>query len=183
MVLACGRGSGPGVSHCSLSSGRSGGTSCAEAKQLQLETSRIMDDPQRKWLLVCAFYIIAVPVCSGIPLVIPQVVWFILWTGYPLWFVVWIAALCWTLSKLGRLYRQTSTEMWGWLSVPYSVALPALPLALLVASSVLWALTTILLMLRKRTARISTKLMLWIIPVGALLWITVLNKNLVVRLW
>lgn len=169
---------------------------------MQLDVSPIRDDPQKIWLLVGAFYLIAVPVCSGIPLLLPPVVWGILWLGYPLWFVVWLAALFWTLSKLGKLYRQTAMEMWGWFSVPYSVALPALPLALglkgyalwhllgfffvlaclAVPSSVLWALTTIFQMFRNRNAT-SSKVMLGIIPLGVLLWIIIFNKNEVGRLW
>jgi hypothetical protein len=139
--------------------------------------------------LVVAFYAIAFPICSGIRL--PLVVLDILWIGYPLWFVVWLASLCWTLSKLGRLYRQTRMEMWGWFSVPYSVALPALALVLglnqyallhlfgflvvvaylTVLSSVLWALTTLFLMIRNRNATTSSKVMLGIIPLGVPLWI------------
>ncbi len=154
-----------------------------------------MDDPQQRWLFVWTFYIIAVPVCSGITPSLPAVLVGILWLGYPLWFVVWLASLCWTLSKVGRLYRQTTMEMWGWFSVPYSIALPALALGLglkeyalwhllgfflllaclTVPSSVLWALTTIFLVFRNRNATTSTKVMLGIIPLGVPLWIILLK--------
>src|SRR5258708_1245443 len=70
-------------------------------------------------------------------------------------------------------------EVWGWCSVPYRMAVPGLRVVLglnwrrvqglglffvlaylAVASSMLWAITMILLMLRKRTGKTSTKLML-----------------------
>ncbi len=167
-------------------------------RNLRLGTFRIMDDPQRKWLLLAVLYIIALAIGAAISLrtVHWDILVIVLLVGYPLWFVVWLASFLWALFRLGRLYRQTSMEMWGWFSVPHSVAFPALALVfrlsggeivhlfgfhllfacLTVPSSVLWAFTTLLLVARQKTATASTKVMLGMTLLGVPLWI-ILNSR------
>jgi hypothetical protein len=168
------------------------------------EGIRVIADARKMWLLVAAaIYIVVLPICAGTPeSSLPVALVVILYSAYSIWLAAWFASLFWVLRTLGRLYEQTKMEMWGWFSVPYSIAIPGLVLVLgldwravqrvglffilaylAVASSILWALATILLMLRKRTPRASTKLMLGMIPLGALVWVVVLNRNLVIRLW
>jgi hypothetical protein len=139
--------------------------------------------------------VLAFPICSGIsPSSFPVVLAALLYAAYPLWFVAWLIVLFVTLWKLGRLYGKTKMGMWWWLSVPYSVALPALSLVLglkswalahvfglflllaylTVPSSVLWALATVVRMSMNRGGTDRNWPRLSAIPFGVLLWAAVM---------
>ncbi|PYU90039.1 MAG: hypothetical protein DMG25_17835, partial [Acidobacteria bacterium] len=128
---------------------------------------------------------------SSLPLPLAAV----LYAGYPIWFAVWLVALFGTLRILGKRYAKTKMEIWWWLSVPYSVALPVLSLILglrnwaaihmlglfvlvaylTVPSSLLWAIMAIGRIPWDKKPTKNDLIKLSVVPLMVLLWIVVLR--------
>lgn len=146
-------------------------------------------------LSAAVVYVFAFPVCSGIaPSTIPLPIAAALYGLYPLWFGVWLVALVWTALTLSRQYGNTRMAVWWWLSVPYSVGLPAMSLILglgkwasahflgvffllayvTIPSSILWAVAMVTRFSKSKSTNID-RAMFACVPLMVALWIIVLT--------